>query len=161
MEKRLADLQNKSSKLASIEFDNSYRTDSTFRKDFGKIKKSLPVSPSRGKAMIAKLYRALNSKDREEVAGNANTPKEKTYNGLDPELIKAIREFYQRDDISRVSPNVKDCRKFVNEATGIKEYRQLRYLMYTLNEVHALFIEEYTGGKTIVAFRIVLLQHHC
>lgn len=151
MDRRLADQANKSSSLASIKFNNSYRTESALRKAVGKTKRSLPASPSKQKAVITKLLHSLNPKDKDEVIENTNSMKNKTCKGLSPDLIEAIEGFYQRDDISRVSPNVKDCKRFVNNTTGEKEYRQVRHLMFKLSEVHALFVEEYTSGKNVKA----------
>lgn len=147
MESRLIDQQNKSSSLASIQFEKSYRTESALRKAVGKTKRSLPASPSKQKAVIAKLLHSFNQIDKEEVIDNTNATKQKTSKGLSPEIIKSIEQFYEREDISRVSPNVKDCKRFINEVTGEKEYRQVRHLMFKLSEVHALFVEEYFSGN--------------
>lgn len=66
----------------------------------------------------------------------------KPTNALSQDLINKVQAFYERDDISRMSPNVKHSRKFLNPATGKKEIRQLRHLMFRLSEVYNLFIAE-------------------
>lgn len=153
MERRLGNLQTQPSSIASIEFHNTYRTEDALRKAVVKTKRGMPPSPSKQKAVIAKLLHALNTNDKQEVVDNSYcTTKEKPSKGLSPNLVEAITEFYQRDDISRVSPNVKDCKRFVNDITGVKEYKQVRHLMFKLSEVRALFVEEYTAGKSMKAY---------
>lgn len=145
----MARLQEQSSSLSTIAFKNSYRTDGALRKAVGKAKRALPDSPSKQKAVLAKMFQSLTTEDKEDVVNNtAVVQPTKHYRRLSAELIDAVRQFYQRDDISRPSPNVKDCKRFVNEDTGEKEYRQVRHLMYKLSEAHALFVEEYAAGKS-------------
>lgn len=51
----------------------------------------------------------------------------------------SFKAFYERDDVSRMSPNVKHCKKFEDPSTGTKEFKQIRFLMYTLSDVYEMF----------------------
>lgn len=127
----------------------SYRTDGAFRKAVSKIKRSLPSDSTKRNQALKKVLDSLDPVDKAEVIACGDVTKGKTNQGLTADLIEAIQNFYERDDISRVSPNVKDCKRFVNDATGEKEYKQVRHLMYKLSEVHALFVEEFTAGINV------------
>ncbi len=138
--------------VRSTEIKHSYKTESACAKATTKTKKTLPPSPSRTKVVVHKILKCLNVGDRNEIIGslcefdhhktNRGIPKQK---GLSPALIQEIREFYERDDISRMSPNIKDCRKFVNSDTGKKELKQIRHLMHSLDKVYDSFANEYKG----------------
>lgn len=66
-------------------------------------------------------------------------------------LIAEVKKFYEDDEISRMSPNVKDCRLFKNITIGQKEITQIRHLMFRLTEVYELFLVDYAArpGKGI------------
>lgn len=59
--------------------------------------------------------------------------------------MAAVKQFYENDAISRISPNVKDTRLIKNPATGEKEAFQIRHLMYTLREAYGMFLMEYNA----------------
>lgn len=138
----------------------SYRTDGAFRKAVSKIKRSLPSASTKRNKALKKVLDSLDPVDKAEIIAGGDVTKGKTNQGLTADLIEAIQNFYERDDISRVSPNVKDCKRFVNDATGEKEYKQVRHLMYKLSEVHALFVEEFTAGMN-VNVRIYFFKVSC
>lgn len=129
----------------SIEFEHSYKTQSALSKAVAKTKKSLPTSPSKRKAVMARLLRTFSEEDQKDIIGNNKSKGSTTKKGLRIDLVKEIRDFYERDDISRISPNVKDSRKFADPDTGEKLVRQVRHLNYKLSEVYDLFMAEYTG----------------
>lgn len=128
-----------------INFQHTYKTQSALSKAVAKTKKSLPSSPSKRKAVVAKLLRAFDDGEQRDVIGDKKSEKKKTNIGLSSTLVKDIKLFYERDDISRISPNVKDVRKFVNSDTGDKEERQIRHLAYKLSEVYLKFLDEFKG----------------
>lgn len=135
-----------------ISFPHSYKTPSALYKAVTKMKKSLPVSPSKRKAVHAKYFYSFSAQDRSDIIGdniihNSPAAKRKTKKGLSSSVLKSIEDFYERDDISRLSPNVKDSRKFVNPVTGKKELKQLRFLCYTLSKAYKKFVEENADGE--------------
>lgn len=131
---------------ASVNFPHSYKTKSALGKAVAKAERALPSSPSKRKAVVAKLLRTFDATTQQDILGSGMSEKKKTGNkGLSSSLLKDIQLFYERDEISRVSPNVKDARKFVNDITGEKEVKQIRHLMYKLSEVYNMFVDEYKG----------------
>lgn len=123
---------------------HSYKTKSALAKAASKTKKSLPSSPSKRKAVVANVLNSLSAKDKDEIIGTTNHPKT-IKRGLSSAWVREIQQFYERDDISRMSPNVKDCRKFVNADTGEKELKQIRHLMYNVDKVYDLFVKDIQG----------------
>lgn len=87
----------------TFDFNHSYKTTSTIRKDYTKINKSLPLSPSRRKVQVTKLLRSFDERDRQDILGESkSTPKEKE-SRFCPDLITAVKKFYERDDVSSVT----------------------------------------------------------
>ncbi|KAJ6639674.1 hypothetical protein Bhyg_12421 [Pseudolycoriella hygida] len=85
----------------------------------------------------------FNEEDARDMV-NLSHPKSRPLikkRGLNPEIIDAIKLFYERDDVSRISPNMRDCRSFPNPVTGTKEIKQIRFLMYKLSDVHKMFVK--------------------
>lgn len=134
------------SKTGSGSLTHSYKTKSALAKAVTKAKKSLPSSPSKRKIVVSKLLDSFDDKDRDEIVGKqASKQNKKHWKRMSTDLIENIEAFYERDEISRISPNVKDARYFKNAVTGQKELRQLRYLTYKLKEVRAFFVKEYAS----------------
>lgn len=129
----------------SIDFPHSYKTQSALSKAVAKTRKTLPSSPSKRKAVLARLLRSFSEEDQRDIIGNTKSKGIKTNKGLSSTLVKEIRLFYERDDISRISPNVKDLRKFENPDTGEMEAKQIRYLSYKLSEVYLQFLDDVKG----------------
>ncbi len=131
----------------SIDFPHSYKTQSALSKAVAKTRKTLPSSPSKRKAVLARLLRSFSEEDQRDIIGNTKSKGKgiKTNKGLSSTLVKDIRLFYERDDISRISPNVKDLRKFENPDTGEMEPKQIRYLNYKLSEVYLQFLDDVKG----------------
>lgn len=132
---------------------NGYRTSSALTKAVAKAKKALPSTPIKRKAVVMKLLHSFDENDKRQIikndTQNQDNKASKIKRGLSLDLITEVLNFYERDDISIMSPNVRDARKFVNPTTGVKEVRQLRHLMFKLSEVYALFNEEHAlkNGK--------------
>lgn len=127
----------------AFDFHHSYKTTSAIRKAYTKTNKSLPLSPSKRKVIVTKLVRSFEEEDRQDMFGNNRPIVKERQSGLSASLIGAIENFYQRDDVSRISPNVKDVKSFRDPSTGEKELRQLRHLLFTLEEVYTKFVDEY------------------
>ncbi|CAK1584305.1 unnamed protein product [Parnassius mnemosyne] len=61
--------------------------------------------------------------------------------GLNKKVIFEIQTCYQRDDISRQAPGLKDYVTVRNER-GEKEKMQIRHLFSSVTETHSLFVQE-------------------
>lgn len=142
---------------------SSYRTKSALRKATTKIRKTLPLSPKKRNAVLARLIHSLDAEDQEAIFCRKPLPETMRNNGkaLASEVVVAVQKFYENDEISRMSPNVKDCRSFTDPVTGTKEIVQTRHLMYRLKEVYELFLIDYASrsGNT-VEIRFIVTIHH-
>lgn len=127
--------------------DGPYKTTSALSKAVAKVKRALPSSSEKKKAVVKKLLGSFDMKDHQDIVNVA--PKTKSSKGLKSEVIDSVKSFYERDDISRISPNMRDCRKFKDPITGTKELKQIRYLMYKLSDAHKLFVQHIQKGKIL------------
>lgn len=129
-----------------------YKTTSAVSKAVIKVKNALPSMSDKKKIVVKKLLRSFDAKDRQEIIADvAYKPKSsKSSKKLKSDVIAMVNAFYERDDISRISPNMRDCRQFKNPLTGVKETKQIRYLMYKLCDVHRLFVQHTEKGKICV-----------
>lgn len=118
-----------------------YRTKSALNKAVAKTKKSLPRSPSKMKEVVNKLANSFKDEDKQYIIHNGKLPK-KSSKGLSSTVITLVLKFYERDDVSRMSPNTKDTRFFKN-ADGTKELRTIRHLTRKLDKVYNMFIQEW------------------
>lgn len=105
--------------------------------------KALPKSLTKQRVVLSELLTAFSNKNPVPLE-----PYSITHSGgrttLQADIIEKVHDFYERDDISRMSPNVADSRKFLNQNTGKKEVKQVRHMMFRLSEAYALFIEDMT-----------------
>lgn len=133
------------SQHTSIQFSHSFKTYGALAKAVTKTRKTLPKSPSKKTAVIAKLVYSLDEKNQLIIFNNKTTMKRGGNKGVSAELVDKIELFYQRDDVSRMSPNVKDTRNFVDPKTSQKELKQIRHLVVTLKQAYDLFDKENSG----------------
>ena len=120
---------------------NIYSTPQALGKAVGKVKPHLPKSPRKGKAVIVKLASSNGielPRKKKKQFNNGNLH-------LSPEVTKKVQSFYLLDSISRQSPGKKDF--VVSWQNGKKEHLQKRHLLFSLKEVHALFIKENPAVK--------------
>lgn len=123
----------------------SYQTKSAVRKATTKTRKSLQLSSSKRNDVLYRIVHSLDPKDQEEIFNKKPVKKRNNGKVLDSELIAAVHKFYEDDEISRMSPNVKDCRFFKDPLTGEKVIVQIRHLYYTLKEAYKLFLFDYAA----------------
>ena len=64
---------------------------------------------------------------------------------LSPEVVKKIESFYNLDSISRQTAGRKEF--VITREGGKKRHLQKRHLLYSLKEVHALFLKENASIK--------------
>lgn len=129
-----------------LNFEHSYNTTSALCKAVSRARKALPTSPSKRKAVIAKLIYALDEQSQIEIFSNkATTIKRTGHYRIQPTLVEQIYKLYERDDISQVSTDKGDLMTFVNPFTGDRQLTVRRYLMHTLRHVFDLFMKENAG----------------
>ncbi|GBN42625.1 hypothetical protein AVEN_91886-1 [Araneus ventricosus] len=96
-----------------------------------KVKKSLPSSPRKKKAVVEKLASHVG------LLTPSTKPREK--NGLPKDTTECVKAFYYRDDVSRQLPGKKDVKSIRNIETNKKACLQKRLLMYNLKDAFQLF----------------------
>lgn len=131
------------------EKNGPYKTKSAWVKAVGKVKRSLPAASEKKKFIVTKMLRMFDKGDVLDMVNQTHSSKIPKKNGLAPDIVAEVKLFYERDDISRMSPNMKDYRKFKDPVTGAKEMQQIRYLMYRLSDVHRLFLRHMQNGKIL------------
>lgn len=124
-----------------------YKNKRTLGKATARIKSVLPNSQRKKSAVIKNLYETYI----EPLPQSKNSRKSTS---LTPETVKAVTEFYLRDDISRQAPGRKDVIT-VREAFG-KNKMQIRHLMFSIKEAHGIFSTE--NGKIIGKSKFAELQ---
>ncbi|KAJ4437802.1 hypothetical protein ANN_13740 [Periplaneta americana] len=116
----------------------AYKNSSSLGKATPRARKALPNSPRKKRCVVKRLF--------ETYVGNSNLSEEKysstNQKGLDISTVTAVTEFYNRDDVSRQAPGLKDVRT-IHKPDGSKERMQIRNLYSSLKETHALFISEH------------------
>lgn len=140
---------NGESQSVTSEKNGPYNTKSAWVKAVGKVKRSLPSASEKKEFVVTKILRMFDKSDVLDMVHQAHPNKIPKKNGLAPDIVAEVKLFYERDDISRMSPNMKDYRKFKDPVTGTKEMKQIRYLMYRLSDVHRLFLRHMQNGEIL------------
>lgn len=123
-----------------------YKTAGSLAKAVSRVKRSLPKSPRKKKCVIRKLYSSVNGATELETSFERS---KSSSLALDPITVDKVKSFYERDDISRQAPGIKDV--VTVKEDGVKEKVQVRHLFSSIRETHALFCsenEEVTIGKS-------------
>jgi len=115
----------------------AYKSRSSETKGIKKIISVLPSSPRKQLVLISKIATDL---------GLAVPVKCITREKLPNTTITLVQNFYEREDISRWTPGIKEyvC---VRDENGEKHKVQKRYLVASLKELYGTFVEEF--GKII------------
>ncbi|XP_067637574.1 uncharacterized protein [Eurosta solidaginis] len=119
-----------------------YNCSHTFGKAVRKAERTLPQSPTKRKAVLTKIFsnvREANKMDM-ETSILPPPPQKKIHQNI-LMLKKAIIAFYERDDISRVSPRIRDVKEYLSES-GEKILLPTRHMVLSCREACALFNEE-------------------
>lgn len=129
--------------LASIAYSNVQ----TLGKAVRKVSRALPNSPTKQKAVLARIVSNMNDDEKNELASAITSPPPKSRSVPNLMMLQqAVKEFYERDDISRVSPKQRDVKEYVCKETGEKQLLPTRHLELTIKEAYALFDEEQKKG---------------
>lgn len=104
-----------------------YNTASAGAKAAANTKRSLPSVLLKKKFVVTKVLRMFNTSDVQDMVMQSHptllkVPKAPNVNrSVKAEIVQAIITFYERDDVSRMSPNVRDCRKFKDPITTVPD----------------------------------------
>ena len=91
-------------------------------------------------------WEARTSKQLVEKNGIFSIPDKKTGKVLPTETVNLIKCFYERDDISRMMPGLKDVLS-IKQENGKREHVQKRLLLADLHEIYSLFKKEHADVK--------------
>lgn len=113
----------------------AFTTRSSYGKAIARVKRILPLSPKKRKAVVQTLAR--------QIAPDIVTPKrKKSKKKISDDTLQKVGDFYVRDDISRQSPGIKDT-IIVRLEDRKKVKMQTRSLYSSILETYALFCEEF------------------
>lgn len=131
-----------------------YRSVKSLGKATNRVKKSLPQSPRKRIVVVRKLFETFvgDSSSQESNSQKSNTL------ALSPETIDLVKSFYERDDVSRQAPGLKDVTTV--KENGLKQKIQTRHLYSSIRETHALFYSEFEGMKIGKSKFSELRPHH-
>lgn len=111
----------------------AYKTPQAPGKAIGTVRKLLPQSPRKRKAVVFKVAHSSGL----SVGKNKCT---KGNRGLPKETVKLVKDFFQLDSISRQEPGRKD---FVTvKVNNTKQQIQKRHLFWSLRESYGIFMKE-------------------
>lgn len=119
----------------------SYSCSQTLGKAVKKVSQALPASPRKQRAILAHIVSNLNDKDKETVVNVVAKSIFKRNPVASSQLVNDVRKFYERDDISRSSPNSRDVKKYKCTETGEESFLPTRHMILSIKEAHALFVE--------------------
>lgn len=151
-----------SGSLAEI-VGESYSNIQTVGKATKKVLRALPGSSRQKKAILANIIANLDETDKEQLVSVVAKPQTKKRKSAASKLIDNVRTFYEREDISRVSPNSEDVKKYKCPDTGEELYSAARHMVLSLKEAYAVFVEECEkegiGMSILTAGKICSLFH--
>lgn len=119
----------------------SYSNIQTLGKAVKKVSRALPASPRKKKAILTHIVAHMDEAEKEQLVCVV-TKSTFTKKSAAAEQNSKIRKFYERDDISRVSPNTKDVKKYTCPETEQELFLPTRHMVLSLKEAYALFVEE-------------------
>ncbi|KAJ4446138.1 hypothetical protein ANN_12830 [Periplaneta americana] len=109
----------------------AYGSNLSLYKAVSRAKLALPKSPRKKKAVVRKLAKSFGiTEDKNKVIRGTSA--------LIKEAKECVIEFYQRDDISCMTPGRKDFINVTND-DGTKNKVQRHYLLYSIRECFELF----------------------
>lgn len=136
-----SDASKKAATAAGKIIARSYSTVQTLSKAVKKVSNAFPESPTRKKAVLARIVSGMDKDDQEELLNVIASAAAKR-NYVNPAMTKDIHDFYERDDVSRMSPKMRDVKKRISIDTGVEELLPTRHMVLTVKEAYALFSEE-------------------
>ncbi|CAH0559357.1 unnamed protein product [Brassicogethes aeneus] len=152
-------LQEQSGTNAATDVTRSYQSTQALGKAVKKTMKALPVMDTRKIAVLAKIVTSMNDDDRNKFQNIVSPSGIKKKKDADSELVDKIGKFYKRDDISRISPKIKDVKRYFDLKTGEKILLPTRHMLLTVKEAFVIFDKERkTAAKAIF---VQSCEHNC
>lgn len=122
----------------------SYKRPQSLGKAVNRVKRLLPCSPSKKKAVVKRL---IDETFGPSISNKLDLPLSKPHYEISEEVQNLVIEFYHKDSISRQAPGKRDCKSMRDPKTKLKEKRQIRHLTMTISEVYQQFKLEHPDAK--------------
>lgn len=122
--------------------NTGYKSVQALGKAVKKARSALPTSTSKQKVVLSKILSGFSESDKKEMCGFVTPNHSHQNNEFKDLIVKEIEDFFERDDISRVSPKARDTKKYKDAITGEERELSTRHMLLTLKESHAIFCEE-------------------
>lgn len=119
----------------------SYSCAQTLGKAVRKATRAFPTSPTKKKAVLAKMFNDLDDNHRSELVNAILPPRHRKSLKNKEGLIDDIQLFYNRDDVTWTSPKSKDIKEYTLP-DGSKSLLPTKHMTLTVKEAHALFNDE-------------------
>ena len=117
----------------------SYKCLNTLKKAVVKTRKALPQSPTKKTAVLRQMLKEVAP----ELPALLHKPDDtRSSNTVSDEVKQKVKDFFERDDISRASPNRKDTMSIKNWESGIRTHVAKRHMMTTVAEAYSLFVSD-------------------
>lgn len=130
---------NENATVNSDPFIGSYKSKNSLNKATNKVKKILPSSPRKEKAVLAKLVQERFGKNLFEIKKQGNKASLRQISDV---LKEKVVSFYSRDDVSWQAPGKRDVISIKDERTAKRQLFQKRYLLMNIGELKKLFDKE-------------------
>lgn len=118
----------------------AYSRPQSLGKAVSKVKRALPPSPSKKRAVVKQLIIEEMPEAKKSFCARRKL-RRKTNTDNDTE--HSVTKFYGRDDISRQEPGRKDVIAVKNSTTGQKEHVPKRIMLMPISEAFSLFQSEF------------------
>lgn len=93
--------------------------------------------------MLAHIVSNLEDNEQHQLANAIISPQPRKHCVQKMEILKnAIKKFYERDDITRVSPKTRDVKEYACPDTGEKLLLPTRHMTLTTKEAWSLFNDQ-------------------
>lgn len=131
---------NPSCSLSEI-VQKSYRCSQTLGKAVKKVSRAFPASPRKKTAVLTHIVANLDEVEKQNLVSVVTKAKPNNQ-PVTSQLPKEIGNFFERDDISQVSPIARHVKKYKCAETGEKILIPTRHMTLFIREAFALFTEE-------------------
>lgn len=137
------------------DMNQSYNSNKTLGKAVKKVSRAFPNSPRKKRAVLAQIVINLDQNEKNalmDVVSPSHVKKTSMNRDNNIEIHDAVKQFLQRDDISRMSPKTRDVKSITCPNTGENMLVPTRHMLLSLREAYAVFTEERKNGNKGIAF---------
>lgn len=130
--------------------ESTYRIANTLGTAVKNVERVLPATSLRRTVILAKVIENLGAADKMDILNKITKGRMIQNPSSSNVVIADIHEFYERDDISRVSPKMNDVKSYECAVTGNDVLQPMRHMVLTIKKAYALFVEDReNAGKGI------------